>query len=281
MTAARPIAASLVAFDGHPVELALEAIARAGATRVEPAFIAGTMLFAEDDLSETSGRAMSRLAEAAGLGCVAVSMHMDCGAEDARPRLERRLRYAAGLGAQFLITNTARRDRRDAFLRLIADVLPEAERLDVAFAFENPGHGADDLLRTGADAGTLLAAIGSSHATLNYDVGNTLTNSEGAVRPEADLLLALPIARHMHLKDMTLRNGAWSYSALGDGDLDYHAILRTLASRPDLPVCVELPMRQVRLAHRPPTRAGELLPIPALRDLVTRSVRRVRSGVAT
>ncbi len=275
----RPLAVSMVAFDGYPAELALEEIARAGASHAEPAFIAGTMRFAEDDLSEPAAAALGRAIDAAGLLCVAVSVHMDNGADDAGERLARRLRFAAALGAGLAITNAARQTQRDGFMRTMAEALPEAERCGVALAFENPGHGADDLLRGAADAGPLLAHIGSPWAVLNYDVGNTLTNSEGATRPEDDLPLALPLARHLHLKDVSRDDRAWRYTALGGGELDYATMLNRLAAWPELPVCIELPLRQVRPRHRAPERAAEPPPLATVREAVGASVRRVRQAL--
>ena len=270
----------MVAFDGIAVGAALEAIARSGASHAEPAFIAGTMVFSEDDFSDAATRTLRRAIEGAGLGCLAMSGHMDAGVEDAAERLARRLRFAAGLGARFLITNTAQRPRREAFLRTVATVIPVAEQHGVALAFENPGHGPDDLLRQAGDAAALLAELHSPWVTFNYDVGNALTNSEGAVRPEVDMADALPLARHLHLKDMRAHDGVWSYTALGEGDLDYDTILAQVAAYPELPVCVELPLRQVRRQHASPVRADAAPALDTVREAVERSVRRVRAGLA-
>ena len=151
-------------------------------------------------------------------------VHMDNGAGDAAAKLKRRLRFAGAPGARFVITNTARENRRAAFLRAAHAALHTAERCGVTIAFENPGHGDIDLLRRGTLAAALLRDLGSPWATLNYDSGNVLTNGEGAVRPEADLPGALPLARHLHLRDMAARDGAWVYTAIGQGELDYRAM---------------------------------------------------------
>ena len=272
------LAVSLVAFDGLATETALDTIAAAGASHVEPAYIAGSMAFTEDDLSEAAATTLRAQIVAAGLGCVAVSAHMDNGAADATAKLERRLRFAQALGARFVITNTAREDRRDAFLRTARAALRTAEACGVMIAFENPGHGDTDLLRRGTLAADLLRDLGSPWATLNYDVGNALTNSEGAVRPEQDLPSALPLARHLHLKDMTAADGAWVYTAIGQGALDYRAILAQVATRPNVPVCVELPLRQIRKQGAAPVR-GEVPTLDFVRAAVTQSVRYVRGAL--
>ena len=110
-------------------------------------------------------------------------------------------------------------------------------------------------------------------------MGNVLTNSEGAVRPEDDLALALPQARHLHLKDMARQGESWSYRAIGEGELDYDSILRQVATRPELPVCVELPLRQMRARHAAPVRAAAAPAREEVRGMVARSVRRVREGL--
>lgn len=278
MNTERPIAVSLVAFEGIPVERALETIAASGATHVEPAYIAGTMFFSEEDFSEAAATVLGRAIASTGLGCVAVSAHMDCGAEDAEARLSRRLRFAAMLGARYIITNAAHRDRRDHFLRVAENVLQTADASGVAIAFENPGFGPGDLLREACDAAPLLAALNSAQATLNYDVGNTLTNTEGALRPETDLAAALPLARHFHLKDVRRGPGRWEYAALGDGELDYAAILRLVARAPNVPVCIELPFAQVRRFGAAPERSTPP-PIQTVSDAVRRSVALVCEGL--
>jgi hypothetical protein len=53
--------------------------------------------------------------------------------EDAIARLEGRCRFAAALGASYMITNAAKRDRSDAFFRQ-ADTLA-AMRNNMVFAF--------------------------------------------------------------------------------------------------------------------------------------------------
>ena len=51
----RPLAVALVAFDGIATATALDTIGASGASHVEPAFIAGTMAFTENDMSAAAG----------------------------------------------------------------------------------------------------------------------------------------------------------------------------------------------------------------------------------
>ena len=265
----RPLAVSLVAFDGHPVEAALDAIAASGATHAEPAFIDGTMDFTEDDFTEGAAMALAGRIAAAGLGCLAVSAHMDCGAARAAARLIRRVRFAAALGAGSVITNSARTDRRAALAATLDQALPVAEACGVTIAFENPGHGASDLLATGRNAQSLLASLASPRVAFNYDPGNVLTNGEGAARPEAEFSAALPACARLHVKDMAQVGDHWVYGAIGDGAIGWRAMLAIVPA--SLPVCVELPLRQVRPVGHPPRR-GPPTDLALIRGAVARSM---------
>ncbi len=271
----RPIGVSLIAFDGHDLDAALDAIAASGATHAEPAYIDGATDFSEDDLSETAGLTLAARIAAAGLGCVAVSAHINNGADGAATQLIRRLRFARALGAAFLVTNSASADRRDALTRTLAEALPVAEACGVRIALENPGHGPTDLLHAGADAAGLLDAIGSPWVTFNYDVCNVLTCSEGAVSPIADLADGLRRASHLHLKDVTPRDGQWRYTAIGEGSIAYASVLPRIDR--GLPLCLELPLRLVRKAGLGPMR-GPVLPFQIAQAAVEASVKFVRRG---
>ena len=157
------------------------------------------------------------------------------------------------------------------------------EEADVDLAFENPGHGPEDLLSRAADAAPLLQTIGSPRVGFNYDVGNALTCSEGGVRPEQDLAVALPLAWHLHLKDMVRQDGRWVYTALGGGAVDYTAVLPQIATRADLPICIELPLRQIRRVGAAPVRGETPPPLSHIRGTLAASVacvRRIASPVA-
>ena len=62
----RPLAVALVAFDGIATATALDTIGASGASHVEPAFIAGTMAFTENDMSAAAGAALRVQIAAAG-----------------------------------------------------------------------------------------------------------------------------------------------------------------------------------------------------------------------
>ena len=271
----RVISVSTAAFDGHGLPCALETLARLGVTHVEPAYIQGYMDFTEDDFDDAHAAALGKRMGGLGIGCVAVSAHIDAGAEEAVAQLSRRLRFAAAIGASFVITNTTTRDRRAAFHRHVTAVLPLAESLGVALAFENPGHGSDTLIGRASDAAAVLGRFGSPWVTLNYDAGNVFTFSAEQVAPQRDVGEALPWARHMHLKDVEASEYGWRFTAIGAGSIDYPALLSRLSAT-SVPLALELPLRLERPGRGPMVRRPEPVPLPVVEAAITRSLEFVR-----
>jgi sugar phosphate isomerase/epimerase len=271
----RPISISTVAYDGHPLEAAIEGVAALGLGLVEPAYIRGYMVFGEEDFEAPASAALRRRMRDAGLSAIAVSAHMDQGHEDAPAMLARRIRHTAAIGARICITNSTTIDRRDALLRTLEATHPIAEALDVVIALENPGNGPTNLMRDGAAGARLLAELGMERVRLNYDTANALTCTEGAVRPETDIAAALPLCVNLHLKDARRLQDRWAYAPLGEGEIDYDALLAACAGRPDLPMTVELPLRLVRRFHEEPTRDPAVPTVAAVGEAIARSLRRI------
>jgi sugar phosphate isomerase/epimerase len=274
-----PITVSTVAFDGHPLDVGFAALAAMGLPLVEPAYIKGYMEFDEADFSEAAARAMTARLQAHGLSALAISAHMDSGAAAATEMLARRIRFTAAIGARVTITNSTTRDTEARFRRSIAANLPLAEELGVTIALENPGNGPSNLMRDGASGAALVASFGSPHLRLNYDTANALTCTEGDVRPETDVLAALPPLCHMHLKDVLRRDGGWHYVAIGTGELDYGVILAALRPHSHIPLTLELPLRLRRQFHQDPTREAAIPDLATITAAIRTSWETVRRGL--
>ena len=170
----------------------------------------------------------------------------------------RRLRFAKGIGASILITNSATPDAEDRFRRTLEAALPLCETLDVRIALENPG-GGPSLIRDAATGVALVRAIGSPLVRLNYDVGNVYTASEERLDPNADVDAALPMMAHAHLKDVLSDPSGWRFVAIGAGSLRLTELARRLAEA-GIPVGLELPLRLSRPGRGDAVRAAQRLP---------------------
>lgn len=252
------------------MELAIEEIAAAGASHIEPAFIRGYVDFDEGMFTDTKGSKLRQTAGSAGLGINAVSAHLDLSGPDAVDSLLRRVAFAAGLGASFLITNAGPMTNRASIRRTIDAVLPGLEQANIVLALENPGHGKGDLLGDARSGASFVREIGSRHVCLNHDAGNVFTYSDEATQPAEDIATALQAVGHAHLKDIVSAGSGWAFCAVGDGSIDYEPYWAMLP--PTLPVSIELPLRLERPQRRDPQRRNEPVDMAIIRRALQRSL---------
>jgi sugar phosphate isomerase/epimerase len=268
---ARQISVSTVAYDGYPFETSFAELARLGIKLVEPAYINGYMVFSEDDFEATAITAMKARLKQHGLSSLAISAHMDTGAENAEAMLARRIRFTAEIGARYTITNSTTRDRRLTLEKTLEANLRLAEKLDVIIALENPGHGDTNIMMDAERGAELVRSFNSPFLRMNYDTSNALTCTEGGTRPETDIDFALPVSNHMHLKDVVRRDGGWKYVAIGAGEMDYSKLLSKLKPRWEMPLTLELPLRLRRKFNEDPQREPQLSPIQTIAQSIKES----------
>ena len=273
MRSIEDITVSLVAFDGYPLETAVEVVAGLGVTWVEPAMIAGyTDPFDESAFSDERAREMRKMVEGAGLACDAFSAHIDIGSPGGLEQARRRLRFAGALGVKRLATNAAKARYREAFLAAIEPLAREAERTGVVLALENPGDGAPNVIDDAAAAAELVRSIGSPWIGINYDPGNLLTH-----RPDTDAAADVrafgPGLVSLHVKDAA-PEGEWlRYCAVGEGIVDYGAILRYCDALDPRPVySIEAPIRLARKPGGTTTRDDEPRPLEEVREALRASI---------
>jgi sugar phosphate isomerase/epimerase len=268
----RTVSVSTAPYDGHPFEAALESLAACGARHVEPAYIVGyTEPFDESAFTAAETERHRRMIEASGLGCRAVSSHIDLGNADAVEVFSGRMRFARGIGADFILTNAAVVSNAAPFERHLEALLRLAEELGLVIALENPGDGRDNLMNTAAEGLALIARFDTPHLRLNYDAANTCSHRPG-VDPAEDAVLSLPGCGHMHLKDVHRTDKGWFFTPIGDGDIDVARIFAGLRAHPDLPVSLELPLRLHRGPDAQPIRRSQPLPIKEIEAAITRSL---------
>lgn len=269
----RIISVSTAVFDGHGLDAAIANIAESGAGWIEPAYIGGYVDFDETDLEEPAAQALSRQVQAAGLRVRAVSAHMDLGdaRSDTDAMLARRIRFAAALGARFLITNAGQAAARAAIYRRIETVLPICHASGVVLAVENPGHGTGALIGNAVDGARLVQHFDNPALRMNYDAGNACSYSGGLLQPDADVRRIDPaMIGHLHVKDFCDEGADWTFCAAGDGLVDYAALWPLLPA--DLPLSLELPLRLRRPGHGDPQRQAAPVPLAGIVRAIERSM---------
>ena len=253
----RPVSVSTVLYDGYDMACALEHIAAAGIRHVEPAYIRGYMDFTEDDLSEAAGKRLRALFESFGLDCLSISAHLPLDLETSGEMIDRRIRFAAVLGAEILIVNSGAAEHRDRILNVLAGALPLCETTGITVALENPGHGGGDLLGSLSVARSVIEAAGSDKVRINYDAGNVWTYSKLKQQPEADAAGNMDLVSSLHLKDIRTNDADWQFCPLGSGNVDLKGLWTLVPD--DLPTTVELPLRLKRPGGGDPQRRDQKL----------------------
>jgi sugar phosphate isomerase/epimerase len=250
----RIIAVSTVPFDGYPMEVAFERIARLGAQSVETAFIQGYMdEFSEEIFSPENARRVRNLLKNSGLTCPVLSAHMDLGSKGAVQVFGRRMEFASEIGAGIIISNAAARSEEKAFFENIVRLGAVAQSLEMTIALENPGDGRKNLLDTARDGAELISRIGNPSVRLNYDFANPESHLKQRVNLEVELEALAPFAAYYHIKDVLADESGWRFPEIGRGSIDWATILPRL-KEDDTPLGLEIPLRMRRLADAAPRR---------------------------
>lgn len=263
---------STAAWDGYDWPEVFASMARLNITEVELAFIKGYVNeFTDADLNAELAQTLRQLMAQHGQRCTVLSAHIDLGEPGAAESMAVRIRFAAALGARYLISNAASLAGRDYFEQGLDHMMTAAREAGVMLLFENPGDGSDNLINQASELPTLLARLDTSATGINYDPGNLISHRP-ALSPVDDALEAIPLSAHLHLKAVHRESEGYRFGALGTGDIDYAPIVKALAAR-ELPFSLELPFRLRRDAHAQPDKRPEPLPLKEIEQGVAVSLR--------
>ncbi|WP_110654323.1 sugar phosphate isomerase/epimerase family protein [Salinicola halimionae] len=262
---------STAAYDGYDFDRILPSLARRGVRQVEFAFIDGYVeTFTDADL--TLALANDLCSEMRGLDqhCRYFSGHIDLGLDNAPERLEARCRFAAALGAKFVITNAATLGNRARFLAHAERMSRIARDHGVRILLENPGNAEPNMLDHAGDILKLMAMLDDDTFGINYDCGNLLSHQPDR-HPETDVEQALPLADHFHIKPCRRVASGYDFSELGDSDIDEARVIRTLVAA-ERPFSLELPFRLHRDRQAQPWRDRSPLPLDLIEEKLGRSL---------
>ncbi|SPJ32031.1 sugar phosphate isomerase/epimerase family protein [Kushneria phyllosphaerae] len=263
---------STAAWDGYDWPDVFASMARLNIGDVEVAFIKGYVNeFTDDDLNDELAHELRTLMARHGQRCTVLSAHIDLGEAGAAESMAVRIRFAAALGARYLISNAASQAGRDHFEQGLDHMMSSAREAGVKLLFENPGDGSNNLINQASELSTLLARLDASAAGINYDPGNLISHCP-ALSPLDDALQAIPQSDHLHLKAVSRGHDGYHFGALGTGDIDYAPIVEALAAR-RLPFSLELPFRLRRDEHAQPNKQAEPLPLEEIERDVAASLR--------
>lgn len=265
------VSVSTAAYDGYEFGTILSSMARCGVQNIEFAFIDGYVeAFTDSDFTEAFANELKSEMYRHGQQCRYFSGHIDLGLENAAERLKARCRFAASLGASYVITNAATRDRAGTFFRQSGTLAAIAREHGIRILLENPGNGVPNLFDHAGDAQGLLARLDDHTFGINYDIGNLLAHCPKR-EPLRDARQAMALADHSHIKPCTRRNGGIEFVTFGEGDVDDSTLASELL-RQGKPFSLELPFRLHRDRNAQPWRDEQPLPLDVIESHISRSL---------
>ncbi|MBW7884253.1 MAG: sugar phosphate isomerase/epimerase [Caldilineaceae bacterium] len=112
---------------------------------------------------------------------------------------------------------------KDAFMGYIHELADYAADRGITIGLEVHG----DIMASGALSIPLIKEIDRPNVGINYDTANCVFY--GGVQAVDDLRPVVPYLVHVHLKDKIGGAKVWNFPAVGEGELDFAAILQILA----------------------------------------------------
>ena len=218
-----PIACMTGGYRGESFERVLEGVAKAGFQYVE---VIGDPRANPDDLSERHLAAVRRQLIAAGLFPISVAGHSNLVAPEGVEAFKRRMLFAAAIGARIVNTgsgHTETKEEEERFFANMPALIALAERSGLVIAFETHG----GLTGNGPDSRRTLERLGSPLCKVNYDTANVIYYR--GERPEQDILTIADQVAHVHLKDKVGGQGTLTFPPVGEGDIDFPAVVKALA----------------------------------------------------
>ena len=272
---------STAAYDGYDLATAFKEISRIGVDLVEIAFIEGyTDPFTEDYFNDDNGAKITTLLAENNLKCLSFSSHVDLSRDGIVEVFKNRMAFAKKLGSQYIVSNAAPLQNKNQFMQNIKELGQTAAGLKMVIVLENPGDGKANVMDSGEPAASLIEEIGQENVKINYDFGNLLSHCFERIRPEEDYKFVRDCAVHYHIKDVASDDAGWYFTEIGQGAIDYRAILKELDVLPQpVPISLEIPLRIRRAPDASPRRAPQPVDLAEIRRVMTGSVNFVKQMI--
>ena len=268
------ISISSGAFIGHAQHVAFEEVAKIGGTHLELIFIHGfTDPFEESYFCKAEAAKIRTLYSDNGISCGAFAAHMDMTKDNAVAEFIARMDFAKAVGSEFMITYAAPLHKEREFYTNMETFVRHAEDIGIVIAFENPGDGKRNIIEGGRSGAQVIERMASPHVKFNYDFGNLMSQYREDVIPQEDILHIIENTVHLHMKDSRRVESGWEFPAVGDGDIAFTEIFKTIAPKcMDLPLCLEVPVTQVRDVYGVPSNVDVPPTLEQIRETLTRSL---------
>ena len=212
----------------YSLEEALEGIAAAGYKFVELSAVRGWTEHVPLEADAKTLGQIHRMMNRLGLTSLSLSGHSDLttkdGLKDGLKAVDLCERMGIGIMNTAIGGHYSESEDEEAFMGNIHELADYAAARDILLGIEIHG----EITRSAAAAMPVLDRIDRKNVLINYDTANA--EFYGGVDPVADLKAALPKLVHCHLKDKRGEGRVWDFPAIGEGHINFEAVLDTMES---------------------------------------------------
>jgi L-ribulose-5-phosphate 3-epimerase len=210
----------------YGLDEALEGIAQAGFKYVELSAVRGWTEHIPLEATEAQITDIKAKLDRLGLKPSALSGHSDLttagGVVDGKKAVDLCTKFGLSIMNTAIGGHYSEDEDRTAFMDYIHDLADYAAERDVTLALEIHG----DIMASGQLSIPLIQEINRDNVKINYDTANCVFY--GGVEAIDDLRPVVPYLAHIHLKDTGGGKRDWNFPAIGEGRLDFGAILKLL-----------------------------------------------------
>jgi L-ribulose-5-phosphate 3-epimerase len=210
----------------YSLDEALAGIARAGFKYVELSAVEGWTEHVPLDASDAQVAEIKAKMAALGLQAASLSGHSDLttahGLEVGKKAVDLCTKFGLSLMNTAIGGHYSEDENKEAFMSHIHELADYAAARGINVGLEVHG----DIMATGAISIPLIQEIGRKNVGINYDTANCVFY--GDVKAVDDLPATLPYLVSVHLKDKVGGKKEWNFPAVGEGEVDFAAILAIL-----------------------------------------------------
>ncbi|MDU8924893.1 sugar phosphate isomerase/epimerase family protein [Pasteurellaceae bacterium LIM206] len=257
-------------YDGYDLDTTFKSIKNCGFDYFELAYNQGYVGNLNQDLfSKENAALINKLKEKYGLSTLALGCTMDLASEGLTDIFLPRFQFAKMISAKFINVCTTKSANKAKLIGNLRFLTPHLKATDCVLCLENGGDYNFDAFITVEEGVELLNQLDNEVFAFNFDPGNMLTLNN-SLNVKAQSLASLDYCRYFHIKDVAIIQDKFRFVPIGQGVIDYTAIVPELAKR-KIPCSFEIPLRIYRELDSTPKRFDQPAKLSVIEETLIQS----------